>query len=363
MGRGRGAHFDLAERRQVTTWIDEACTAGARRAQACQALGLTVRTVQRWRAAGEVRPDGRHAAAQRPTPANALSPEERAQVLATVNRPEFADRSPKQIVPLLADRGEYLASESTIYRVLRAENQLARRGRAKPPTRQRPAPLVATAPNQVWTWDITYLATTVRGSLCYLYLILDLFSRKIVGWEVHEHASADQADVLFGQSHRREGVDRHALTRHADNGAPMKGATLLATLQQLGVVPSFSRPAVSNDNPFSEALFRTLKYTPAYPEGPFEDVAAARAWVATFVPWYNEQHLHSAIRFVTPGQRHRGEEVALLQQRRAVYEAAKARQPCRWSGAIRNWQPIGSVSLNPGKPPRKGTANSQSVAT
>ncbi len=143
----------------------------------------------------------------------------------------------------------------------------------------------------------------------------------------------------------------------------MKGATMLATLQRLGVVPSFSRPSVSNDNPCSEALFRTLKYTPTYPDSPFEEVAAARAWVATFVPWYNEQHLPSAICFVTPGQRHRGEEVALLQQRRAVYEEAKARQPCRWSGAIRNWQPVGSVSLNPGKPLRKGTANSKSVAT
>jgi putative transposase len=201
----------------VITWIDEACTAGARRARACQTLGLTLRTVQRWRAADEVRPDGR-AAAQRPIPANALSPEERAEVLATVNRPEFADRSPKQIVPLLADRGEYLASESTIYRVLRAAGQLAHRGRAQPPTRQRPAPLVATAPHQVWTWDITYLATTVRGSFFYLYLILDLFSRKIVGWEVHEHESADQAAALFRQSHLREGVDRHALTLHSDNG-------------------------------------------------------------------------------------------------------------------------------------------------
>lgn len=347
----------------MSAWIDEACTAGARRAPACQTLGLTVRTVQRWREAGEVQSDGRRAAAQRRTPANALSPEERAEVLATAHRPEFADRSPKQIVPLLADRGEYLASESTFYRILRAADQLARRGRAKPPTRQRPAPLVATAPHQVWTWDITYLATTVRGSFFYLYLILDLFSRKIVGWEVHAHQSADHAAALFRQSHLREGVDRVALTLHADNGAPMKGATMLATLQQLGVVPSFSRPSVSNDNPFSEALFRTLKYTPAYPEGPFENVVAARAWVATFVAWYNEQHLHSAIGFVTPGQRHRGEEVALLQQRRAVYEAAKARQPCRWSGAIRNGQPVGSVSLNPGKPLRQGTANSKSVAT
>jgi putative transposase len=346
----------------VITWIDEACTAGARRARACQTLGLTVRTVQRWREAGEVRPDGR-AAAQRPIPANALSPEERAVVLATVNRPEFADRSPQQIVPLLADRGEYLASESTIYRVLRAAGQLAHRGRAKPPTRQRPAPLVATAPNQVWTWDITYLATTVRGSFFYLYLILDLFSRKIVGWEVHEHESANQAAALFRQSHLREGVDRHALTLHSDNGGPMKGATLLATLQKLGVVPSFSRPSVSNDNPFSEALFRTLKYTPTYPDDPFEDVAAARTWVATFVHWYNEQHLHSAIRFVTPGQRHRGEDVALLQQRRAVYQQAKTRQPYRWSGSIRNWQPVDSVSLNPGRLARKEDDNSKSVAS
>ena len=347
----------------MSTWIDEACTAGARRAAACQTLGLSVRTVQRWREAGEVQTDGRRAAAQRRTPANALSPEERAQVLVTANRPEFADRSPKQIVPLLADRGEYLASESTFYRILRAASQLARRGRAKPPTRQRPAPLVATAPNQVWTWDITYLATTLRGSFFYLYLILDLFSRKIVGWEVHAHESADQAAALFRQSHLREGVDPAALALHSDNGAPMKGATMLATLQKLGVVPSFSRPSVSNDNPFSEALFRTLKYTPAYPEGPFENVAAARAWVATFVSWYNQRHLHSAIRFVTPDQRHRGDDVGLLGQRAAVYDNAKARHPARWSGPVRNWEPVGPVSLNPGKPSGKELANSKSTAS
>lgn len=260
----------------MITWIDEAGTAGARRTQVCQTLGLTVRTVQRWRAAGEAQPDGRPAAAPRRTPANARSPAERAQLLATVNRPACAACSPQQSVPLLADHGEYLASASTRYRLLRAAGQLARRGRAKPPTRQRPTPLVATAPHQVWTWDLTDLATTVRGSFCYRYLILDLFSRKIVGWEVPGHASADQAAALFRQSQRREGVDRGALTRHADNGAPMKGATMLATLHRLGVVPSFSRPAVSNDNPCSAALFRTLKYTPAYPDAPCEEIAGAR---------------------------------------------------------------------------------------
>jgi len=133
---------------------------------------------------------------------------------------------------------------------------------------------------------------------------------------------------------------------------------MLATLQRLGVIPSFSRPAVSNDNPYSEALFRTVMYTPAYPEGPFGSLEAARAWVADFAPWYNEQHCHSGIRFVTPGQRHRGEEQAVLQQRIAVYEAAKAQHPIRWSGAIRNWTPVGPVSLNPGKPSAQEDCNS-----
>ncbi len=342
----------------MIAWIDEACAAGTRREPACAVLGLTLRSVQRWVADGELKADGRQAAAQRRTPANAFTPDERAQVLAMVNRPAFADLSPKQIVPRLADQGEYRASESTIYRMLRAAGQLSHRGKARPPTQRRPAPLVATGPNQIWTWDITYLTTPVRGTFYYLYLILDLFSRKIVGWEVHAQESAHHAAQVFRLAYQREAVDGNALTLHSDNGAPMKGATMLATLQRLGVVPSFSRPAVSNDNPYSEALFRTVKYTPAYPDGPFTGLDAARAWVADFVTWYNEQHCHSAIRFVTPGQRHRGEEQAVLQQRTAVYENARAQHPSRWSGAIRNWTPIGPVSLNPGKPSDQEGGNS-----
>lgn len=186
-----------------------------------------------------------------------------------------------------------------------------------------------------------------------LYLILDLFSRKIVGWEVHPQESADHATALFRQAYLREAVDGATLALHSDNGAPMKGATLLATLQRLGVMASFSRPAVSNDHPFSEARFRTLKYTPAYPDGPFESLDDARAWVARFVPWYNGAHLHSAIPFLTPAQRHRGEEPHLLRRRTEVYAAAKARNPARWSGHIRNWESVGPVSLNPGKPAGK----------
>lgn len=338
----------------MIAWIDEACANGARRHKACEVLGLTLRCVQRWRQEGEVREDGRKAAARLRTPANTLTPAEREQVLAVANRPQFADLSPKQIVPRLADQGEYVASESSFYRILREAKQLAHRGKAKPPTHRRPEPLVAIGPNQVWTWDITYLATNVRGEFFYLYLILDLFSRKIVGWEVHVQESADLAAALFRQSYLREGVDGATLALHSDNGAPMKGATMLATLQRLGVMPSFSRPSVSNDNPFSEALFRTLKYTPAFPDGPFASLDDARAWVARFVPWYNSVHRHSSIQFVTPEQRHRGEDQERLRHRTEVYEAAKARNPARWSGDIRNWEPVGPVSLNPAKPAGKG---------
>jgi len=338
----------------VIAWIDEACTHGARRHMACEVLGLTLRCLQRWQQDGEVREDGRKAAAQRRTPPNALTPAERHQVLEVANHPEFADLSPKQIVPRLADQGQYLACESSFYRILRDAKQLAHRGKAKPATHQRPQPLVASGPNQVWTWDITYLPTTVRGVFFYLYLILDLFSRKIVGWEVHEQESAEHAAALFRQSYLREGVNGAILVLHSDNGAPMKGATMLATLQRLGVAPSFSRPSVSNDNPFSEALFRTLKYTPAYPDGPFESIDDSRSWVARFAPWYNRVHLHSSIQFLTPEQRHRGEDAQRLLRRVEVYEAAKARNPARWSGDIRNWEPVGPVSLNPGKPAGKG---------
>ena len=337
----------------MIAWIDEACAQGARRHRACEVLGLTLRCLQRWQQEGEIQEDGRKAAAQRRTPANALTPTERQQVLEVANRPEFADLPPKQIVPRLADQGEYLASESSFYRILRDEKQLTHRGKARPRTHRRPQPLVANGPNQVWSWDITYLATTVRGRFFYLYLIIDIFSRKIVGWEVHEQESAEHAAALFRQSHLREGVDAECLALHSDNGGPMKGATMLATLQRLGVMPSFSRPSVSNDNPFSEALFRTLKYTPAYPDGPFASLQDARAWVARFVPWYNGVHLHSAIQFVTPDQRHRGEDHEQLSHRIKVYEAAKARNPARWSGDIRNWEPVGAVSLNPGKPTGK----------
>ena len=331
--------------------VDEVCNDGARLEAACKVLEITPRTIQRWRENGDVKADGRLLAAQKRVPANKLSMEERQRIIEVSNCPEFMSRSPNQIVPALADQGEYIASESTFYRVLKAEKQLAHRGKAKAPSHSRPQPLVATGPNQVWSWDITYLATSVEGIFFYLYLITDVFSRKIVGWEVYNEQSGEHASDMFSKAHLREGVGDEELVLHSDNGSPMKGATLLATLQRLGVVPSFSRPSVSNDNPYSEALFKTCKYHPAFPEKPFEEVESAREWVAGFVHWYNEEHHHSGIRFVTPGARHRGEDHAILEQRKAVYEAAKEAHPERWTRGIRNWNHIGSVTLNPGKPP------------
>ena len=323
--------------------VDEALSQGVRLETACQRLGVSARTVQRWRKP-QTAEDRRYG--PRTSPANKLSEAERRRVLAVANSEEFRDMSPKQIVPRLADQGEYVASESSFYRVLRQEEQLTHRGPAKAPS-PRPRPqLEATAPNQVWSWDITYLKGPVRGAFLYLYLVVDVFSRRIMGWDVHEAESADHAAALMARTAQQAG-NPQGLTLHSDNGGPMKGATLLATLQSLGVVPSFSRPRVSDDNPFSEALFRTLKYRPSFPETPFESLEQARSWVASFVTWYNTQHRHSALRFVTPEQRHFGQEQLVLSRRTQVYQRARHRHPERWRGSTRNWTPAGPVRLGP----------------
>ncbi len=346
----------------MSACIDEACQAGARLSQACRVVGISARTLQRWREVGGVKVDGRKAAAEQREPANKLSEQERSQILSIANSAAFAQMPPSQIVPALADQGRYIASESSFYRVLNEAGQLAHRGKAKAPRHQRPTPLQASAPNQLWSWDITYLPTTIQGVFFYLYLIMDVYSRKIVGWEVFETESADHAASVFHKTHLREGIAGNALVLHSDNGSPMKGATMLATLQWLGVIPSFSRPSVSDDNPYSEALFKTLKYHPGFPDKPFDSLEQAREWVAGFQRWYNEVHRHSALKFVTPDQRHRGEDTVILAQRSALYEAAKAQRPDRWSGPTRNWQPEDIVYLNPCKSTKKELKDTDKAA-
>ena len=326
--------------------IKEAVTAGARRSKACEILEITLRTLQRWESSGG---GGDQRRGPIGGPENALSAAERALVVAVATSMMYRDLPPSQIVPILADAGVYLASESTYYRILRENNLLAHRGKAQARRNHRPEQQVATGANQVWSWDITYLRSAVRGWFYYLYLVVDIFSRKIVGWAVHEVEDSDLAASLIRESAFREGIDPGQLVLHSDNGGPMQGATMLATLHWLGIVPSFSRPKVCDDNPYSEALFRTVKYRPEYPNGPFESIEAARKWVGSFVGWYNDEHRHSAIRFVTPSQKHSGEEIEVLRNREEVYRQAKEQNLSRWAGATRNWEPINEVVLNPSK--------------
>jgi len=233
-------------------------------------------------------------------------------------------------VPRLADRNCYLASEATFYRVLRAADQQHRRGRSQPPrTVATPTSHVATAANQVWSWDITYLPTAVRGQYFYLYLIEDIYSRKAVGWEVYAQESGELAAGLLQRSVLGERCVLTPPVLHSDNGAPMKSVALLQKMYDLGVTPSRGRPRVSNDNPYSESLFRTLKYCPQWPRDGFADLEAARSWVRDFIHGYNHEHRHSRIRFVTPAERHRGQDREVLDRRHALYQQARARTPER----------------------------------
>jgi transposase InsO family protein len=339
----------LEDRQTLMREIDTARSGGARLAGACGVGGINPRTVQRWHRDGLSLGD-RRPGAVRPMPAHALTTEERARIVAVANEPRFAETPPARIVPALADEGVYIASESSFHRVLRAHGQMSHRGRVRPPRRvHRPTTHIAARPGEVWCWDVTFLPGLVRGRWFYLYLILDLYSRKIVGFEVHDTDNASHAAGLARRTALAEGV--HAMAAkpllHGDNGATLKATTVLAMLQWLGIEPSYSRPRVSDDNPYAEALFRTAKYRPEFPPRGFADLDAARNWAARFVHWYNHVHRHSAIRYVTPAQRHAGKDRPLLQARHALYRAARDRNPARWSGNTRDWTPAGAVTLNP----------------
>lgn len=259
---------------------------------------------------------------------------------------EYMNSPPSQIVPSLADKGIYIASESTFYKILREEKLLKHRGKSKAPSKTKPDPLIATAPNQIYSWDITYLKAPIKGTFFYLYMFMDIFSRKIVGYEVHLTESMKHSSALIDKICIDGNIEKKQLVLHSDNGSPMKGATMLATLQRLGVTPSFSRPGVSDDNPFSESLFKTLKYCPEYPSKPFNSLEEARAWTQSFVNWYNNIHLHSGIKFVTPNDRHEEKDKVILQRRKIIYETAKSKNPNRWSRETRNWNKIEKVYLN-----------------
>ena len=342
--------ISLEERQKIAAMIEQARCEGARLKAACDVGGIDARTLQRWETNAGLRDGDARPRASRPVPVHALSAQEREQILRIANEPRFAALPPARIVPTLADEGVYIASESSFSRVLRAHGQTRHRGRAKAPRRVRPPTThIATGPRQVWTWDMTFLPTQVLGVWCYMYLILDVCSRKIVGFEVHESDDSEHAVELLRRTALAEGL--HSMAQkpvlHGDNGSTLKATTVLAMMYWLGLKASYSRPRVSDDNAFVESLFRTAKYRPEFPAKGFADLQAARLWARSFVHWYNSDHKHSGIRYVSPTQRHAGEDPDILAARHALYVQAKAAHPRRWARHTRNWNPITVVTLNP----------------
>ena len=314
---------------------------------------MSERTYRRWIQHGRVVEDKRPFV-KRPVPSNKFTDEEREAILTACNQPEYASLPPSQIVPRLLDKGIYFGSESSFYRILRQHKQLNRRGRSRAPEqRHKPASFQANGPNEVWSWDITYMPTKVKGQFYYLYLFEDIYSRKLVGYEVYEDECGEKAAHLLHRCLFRESCVQRPLVLHSDNGAPMKSLTMKAKMEDLKITPSYNRPRVSNDNPYSEATFRTLKYRPEWPVSGFASLEEAREWVERFVCWYNNEHRHSGIKFITPSQRHNGEDVEILKNRKAVLNEARSKHPNRWSGQVRDCTPEGSVMLNPDRPKKE----------
>ncbi len=316
-------------------------------------FGIAARTLRRWRLMMQAQGfscDRRRGASRRVD--HRFSEQERKNILDTVNDPRFSDLTPAQIVAILAEDSIYIGSESTIYRIMREEGLLSHRGRTRPARPPRPAPVLeATGIHQVLAWDITLLPGPVKGQFFYLYMAMDVWSRRILGVEVHERECGQLASEFFDRVCRDEGISGESATvLHSDNGAPMRSITLAAKLAELGVASSFSRPRVSNDNAYAESWFRTMKYHQSYPLRRFRDLLAVKAWVDAFVDWYNSEHRHSGIQYVTPDQRHTGQADAICARRQQTYEQARQLHPQRWSRSIRNWSQPQIVRINHPRP-------------
>ena len=288
---------------------------------ACRALGVSRATVYRRR-----RPPHRHAS--RPRPTRALTEAERAAVLAELHHPRFMDLAPAEIYATLLDEGRYLCSLRTMYRLLAAAHEV--RERRNQLRHVAPTPeLLATRPNEVWSWDITKLLGPAKWTYYYLYVILDIFSRYVVGWMVAHRESASLAERLIAATCAKQAIHPAQLTIHADRGSSMTSKPVALLLADLGVTRTHSRPHVSNDNPFSEAQFKTLKYRPAFPDR-FGSVEQARAFCHPFFLWYNTAHRHSGIGLLTPAMVHYGHADTVCGHRAAVLAAAYAAHPERF---------------------------------
>lgn len=344
----------IESRCKAVELIKEAQNAGARLGKACSILEINIRTYQRWK--NDPIGDKRKGAAKQIP--RKLTDQEKKEIIDMATKERFVDCNPHEIVAILLEEGKYIASTSSFYRILRIENMINHRSNSRSgKKRVMPPELVATGPNQVWAWDITYLPTTVRGIFYYAYTIIDIWDRSIVGWDIHHNESQDHSCDLFKKMKIKYKV--RGVKLHSDNGSPMKGSTILITLHNLGVIPSFSRPRVSNDNAFIESFFKTLKYTTGYPKC-FTSLQHAREWFSDFINWYNTKHRHSSIGYITPHQKRTGEGIRIMNTRNETLQAAKEKCPERWSQSPKVWTYGEVVILN--KKPNKKNATKESVA-
>jgi transposase InsO family protein len=301
----------------------------------CLLLGITPKTLQNWRKTGlkDRRKGSNRYVSHR------LSEAEKQALYDQSISERFKDRTPAEIIATLSYENNYIASESSLYRILREKGALAHRRESKKPRKSTPhIPFIVTGPNQVWAWDITWLRTTVRGIFKYAYSIIDLFDRTLVGWIIEDNESDDHAKKLFTHVIRDQKVVPQIV--HADNGNPMRGACLASFLDGLLVSRSYSRPRVSDDNAFIESWHKTLKNTVGYPKA-FDSLSDARTWFADFVNWYNNCHMHSGLGYVTPQQRRSGEAEEIYQKRDEGLQAAKLRNPSRWrKGKTKVWSSL-----------------------
>jgi putative transposase len=301
---------------------------------ACDAVRISTATFYRSR-----KPQVFRERACRPSPATALTENEKDEVLAELQSKRFMDKSVRQVYAKLLDEGRYLCSISTMYRILRANSQVReRRNQARRGKHEKPV-LTATRPNEVWSWDITKLRSEGKGPGYCLYVILDIFSRYIVGWMVAERESSQLAAQLIQETCRKQGVDRDTLTIHADRGGPMTSKTVAELMVELGVARSHSRPRVSNDNPFSEANFKTVKHAPEFP-GRFGCIQDARAFCAEFFRYYNTEHYHTGIALLTPEMVHTGRAAAVLQARQQTLNRAYTDKRRRFSKGSPKVEPL-----------------------
>jgi putative transposase len=291
----------------------------------------------------------------RPQPERALSQEEKEQVCQVLNSARFQDSAPRQVYATLLDEGIYHCSWRTMYRILHENDEVReRRNQLRHPAYSKPE-LLATKPNQLWSWDITKLKGPVKWTFYYLYVILDVYSRYVVGWLLAERESAALAEQLIAETCAKEGIEPNQLTVHADRGGSMRSKPVALLLADLGVTKTHSRPYTSTDNPYSESQFKTLKYRPGFPER-FGSRADARAWVRAFIHWYNHQHRHSSLGLMTPATVHYGEAQSVRAQRQTVLEAAYIAHPERFvKGLPMPPELPGEVWINPPQQNGDGT--------